>query len=100
MCDKTVYYFRITNTSIIPQYLQWHLIQDLKHEAIKLRFTKDGKFLFKKQLGNRIIRYGLLVDPLHELGHFVSKESEANLSIGYCPLNFGEVVLLTDEVSL
>lgn len=98
MCDNTVYYFRITETNIIPEYLQWHLIQDLKHEAIKLRLTKDGKFLFKRHLGNRVIRYGLLTSLLGDLGHFVSKECEANLSIGYCPYNFGEVILLTNEV--
>ena len=95
MCNNDVYYFRITNTTIIPQFLQWHLIQDFEHEAIKLRVNNDDrKFLFKRHLGNRIIRYGMLSSTFRDLGHFVEKERDANLSIGWTPNNFGEVELL------
>ena len=97
MSDKSVYYFRITNIVIIPEFLYWHLVQDLRNKSI-IRLHDGKKFLFKRHLGNSIIHYGDQTARLGDLGHFVNREDDANISIGWCHHNFGEVNLITNKL--
>lgn len=94
MCDN--FYFRITNTNVLPTYLFWHIVQDFQLNKVKRLADRD--YIGLRNLANHIVYVSGTPYTLKDLGQFVKHGGLANLSIGRYPHNFGEVKLLNENL--
>lgn len=93
MCDN--FYFRITNTNVLPTYLFWHIVQDFHNDDVRRLAGRD--YLSLRHFIDHIVYISGKPLTLLSIGQFVKHRGQANLRIGKYPHNFGEVELLNNN---
>jgi hypothetical protein len=98
MCENNVIYIRITTPKIIPSFLYWHLIQEFKLNNVR-KLMGSYDYLAYRYLARQPIFFNGIVTTIGDISCFVPRKSLANISVGRYPENFGEVILINDQLS-